>query len=148
QVLDAVAERGDCNFVADVAYQLPMHVIGDIVGIPDADRPWVFERTDTMIKAMDPSFGMTVADRRAAEVELFGYAQELSRIKRDHPDDDVWTILTRAEIADGEGGTTELSESELDRFFVILGLAGSETTRNAIAQGLMALIDHPGQMGE
>jgi cytochrome P450 len=146
QILDAVEARGHCDFVSDVAYQLPMHIIADIVGIPDQDRPWVFERTDTMIRAMDPGLGMTVADRRAAEAELWEYARGLSAQKRDHPADDVWTILTQAEITGPDGEPTTLTPDELDLFFVILGLAGSETTRNAIAQGLMALVDNPDQM--
>jgi cytochrome P450 len=146
QVLDAVADRGTCEFVSEVAYRLPMHIISDIVGIPDADRPWVFERTETMTRAMDPALGMTVANRRAAEAELFGYAQELSKAKRVHPADDIWTILTQAEIVGDDGRPTALTTSELDLFFVILGLAGSETTRNAISQGLMALCEHPDQM--
>ena len=61
QVLDAVADKGHCEFVSEVAYQLPMHVIADIVGIPDDDRAWVFERSDVMIRAMDPSLGMSMA---------------------------------------------------------------------------------------
>jgi cytochrome P450 len=146
QILDAVEARGHCDFVSDVAYQLPMHIIADIVGIPDQDRPWVFERTDTMIRAMDPGLGMTVADRRAAEAELWEYARGLSAQKREHPADDVWTILTQAEITGPDGEPTTLTPDELDLFFVILGLAGSETTRNAIAQGLMALVDNPDQM--
>jgi cytochrome P450 len=113
-----------------------MHVIADIVGIPDEDRPWVFERSDLMIRSMDPKLGMTVADRHVAERELYDYARQLSDVKRAHPADDVWTILTQ----------TELTRLELDLFFVILSLAGSETTRNAISQGLMTLLDHPDQL--
>ena len=136
QVLDAVESQGECDFVSEVAYQLPMHVIADIVGIPDADRPWVFERSDLMIRSMDPALGMTLTDRRVADRELYDYAQQLSDVKRTHPADDVWTILTQ----------TELTRMELDLFFVILSLAGSETTRNAISQGLLALLDHPEQL--
>ena len=146
QVLDAVAAKGECEFVSEVAYQLPMHVIADIVGIPDSDRPWVFERSDLMIRAMDPALGFTLADRRVAERELYDYAQQLSETKRAHPADDVWTILTQAEIVGTDGKATALTTIELDLFFVILALAGSETTRNAISQGLMVLLDHPDQL--
>src|SRR5690606_22585015 len=58
QVLDAVAERGECDFVRDVAYALPMHVIADIVGIPDEDREWVFHRTDVVLRWSDPRSGL------------------------------------------------------------------------------------------
>ena len=135
-ILDDVAAKGECEFVSEVAYQLPMHVIADIMGIPDADRQWVFGRTDTMMRAFDPLGSLTVADRVAAERDLFEYAQQLSAYKREHPADDVWTILTQ----------TGLSVLELDMFFLILALAGSETTRNAISQGLMALLDNPAQL--
>ncbi len=146
RILDEVATRGECDFVRDVAYQLPMHVIADIVGIPEGERPWVFERAEVLLRALDPTSPLTEADRLSAEADIFGYAQRLSRAKRAHPDDDVWTKLTVAEIADDDGRPTSLSEIELDMFFVILTLAGSETTRNAITQGLMALLDHPDQL--
>jgi cytochrome P450 len=146
RILDEIAERGECEFVDDVAYQLPMHVIADIVGIPESDRPWVFSRAEILLKGLDPTSGMTLDDRRAAEAEIFGYAQSLSREKREHPEDDVWTKLTVAEITGDDGRPTALAEIELDMFFVILTLAGSETARNAISQGLMALLANPDQL--
>jgi cytochrome P450 len=146
QILDEAGARGDCEFVGDVAYQLPMHVIADIVGIPEPDRPWVFARTDVLLRSLDPSTALTADDRLAAERDLFEYAEQLGRQKRDHPSDDIWSLLAVAEIAGDDGAPTELSELELDMFFVILALAGSETTRNAISQGLMALVAHPDQL--
>ncbi|HZP30270.1 MAG TPA: cytochrome P450, partial [Acidimicrobiia bacterium] len=148
RILDDVEARGECDFVKDVAYQLPMHVIADIVGIPEDERPWVFERTEVFLKALDPTSPLTEADQRSAEADLFDYAQRLSRRKRAEPADDVWTTLTVAEIDVDGGRTTALTELELDMFFVILTLAGSETTRNAISQGLMALLDHPDQLSD
>jgi cytochrome P450 len=145
-ILDAVAAKGECDFVQDVAYQLPMHVIADIVGIPEDERPWVFERAEILLKSLDPTTSLTEADRLSAQADIFQYAQALSRRKRAEPGDDVWTKLTVAEITDEDGSPTALSEIELDMFFVILTLAGSETTRNAMSQGLMALLDHPEQL--
>ena len=135
-VLDAAAAKGELDFVPDVAYQLPMHVIGDIIGIPESDRPEVFSITDTMLRAMDPQEGITTAERETAEVALYTYAHSLSAAKRADPTDDVWSILA----------TGELDEFELDLFFLILTIAGSETTRNALTQGLMALLAHPDQL--
>jgi cytochrome P450 len=144
-----VAERdGDCEFVSEVAYQLPMHVIADIIGIPEADRQWVFRCTDRMMKASDPGSGRSIDDRSVAEGELFEYARHLGRVKRQRPDDDIWSTLIDAVIADEGGHPTSLSELELDMFFLILALAGSETTRNAISQGLVALLDHPDQLSD
>ena len=138
RILDAAAERGEIDFVPEIAYQLPMHVIADIVGIPESDRPEVFRLTDLLIRALDPEQGISGPQRHEAEVELFRYANALSADKRAHPTDDVWSILANG----------ELDEFELDLFFLILTLAGSETTRNALSQGLMALLDHPDQMAE
>jgi cytochrome P450 len=146
-ILDDVAAGGEeCEFVSQVAYLLPMHVIADIIGIPEGDRPWVFRCTDTTLRALDPSSGITLADRADAERQLFDYAQQLGRTKRQRPADDIWSVLINAVIDDEAGNPTALSELEVDMFFLILALAGSETTRNAISQGLAALIEHPDQL--
>jgi cytochrome P450 len=98
-----------------------------------------------MLRALDPAHG-ELTEERVAERDLFEYAQRLSRSKRERPTDDIWTTLTRAELVDDDGVPTSLSELEIDMFFVILTLAGSETTRNAISQGLMALLAHPDEL--
>jgi cytochrome P450 len=138
RILDDAAARGALDFVPDIAYQLPMHVIADIVGIPEADRPEVFRLTDLIMRATDPFQDISKKEQRNAEVALFTYAHELSAVKRENPTDDVWSILA--------GG--ELDELELDLFFMVLTFGGSETTRNALAQGLMALLDHPDQLAD
>jgi len=137
-VLDEAGEKGELDFVPDVAYRLPMHVIGDIIGIPEEDRPEVFQITDTMLRAMDPLEEIATEEREAAEIGLYNYAHSLSEAKRSNPTDDVWSILA----------TGELDEFELDLFFLILTIAGSETTRNALTQGLMALLAHSDQLSE
>jgi cytochrome P450 len=146
QIVDALAQAGSGDFVRDVAYQLPMHVIADIVGIPEDDRPWVFQRTEAMLLAYDPASGITEAQRREAEADLFQYAQALGLHKRANPADDIWTVLTNAEIVGDDGDPSRLAELELDLFVLVLALAGSETTRNAISQGMMALLAHPDQL--
>lgn len=146
EVLDAAAARGTCNFVRDVAYQLPMHLIGDILGIPDSDRPDVFHLTDVITRAADPLQRISGAEGAAAEHALFAYAQELGAEKRRNPTDDVWSILTVAEVEDDDGTPTRLTPLELDQFFLILTIAGSETTRNVISGGLVALLEHPEEM--
>src|SRR6476469_5013219 len=138
QILDEAASRGELDFVPDVAYQLPMHVIADIVGIPEPDRPELFHLTDLIMRSTDPFQDIAKEELRNAEVALFTYAHELSASKRANPTDDVWSILA----------TGELDEFELDLFFMALTFAGSETTRNALAQGLMALLEHPDQLAE
>lgn len=146
QILDDAGALGRCDFVRDIAYQLPMHVIADIVGIPEQDRPWIFERTDVTLRALQPTSELTPADARAAQIELFQYARDLTEAKRNDPADDVWTLIAQAEITDDDGRVHRLEGLELEMFFVILAIAGSETTRNALTQGLVALLDHPDQL--
>jgi len=145
-IVERALEQGICNFVQDVAYQLPMHMIADIVGIPVEDRAWLFDVTTDFLQGGDPERGLTPEQHQAAQVQLFQYGQELGRRKREHPEDDIWTLLSTLEVETGDGERSSLGQSELDFFFMLLTLAGSETTRNAIALGLLALLDHPDQL--
>jgi cytochrome P450 len=146
EVLDQASTQGAINFVREVAYALPMHMISDIVGIPESDRPDVFEWTDTIMRAADPLQGITAADEGAAQQALFMYGAELGAEKRRHPRDDVWSILATAEVEDEDGHAVSITPQELDRFFVLLTIAGSETTRNVISGGLLALNANRDQM--
>jgi cholest-4-en-3-one 26-monooxygenase len=145
-IVDAALAHGTCNFVEDVAYQLPMHMIADIVGIPVEDRRWLFKLTTDFLAAGDPDAGFSPEQQRTLQAEMFQYARSLGQEKRTRPQDDVWTILSTVEIETDDGNRTALSELELDLFFLLLTVAGSETTRNAISMGLMALVDHPDQL--
>jgi cytochrome P450 len=124
-----------------------MHLIGDIVGIPEADRPFVFSLTDTFMRAGDPRSGVSEADREARMIELYQYANALGAEKRAHPADDVWSVLASAEIDDDNGDRVRLSDFQLDLFFLVLSVAGSETTRNAISHGMLELIQRPDDLG-
>ncbi|GMU79566.1 MAG: cytochrome P450 [Acidimicrobiia bacterium] len=145
-IIERALEAETCNFVHEVAYQLPMHLIADIVGIPVRDREWIFEHVNQLLQSTDPRTRLDHRRRAAIESELFGYAHDLGAEKRRTPTDDVWTKLITAELAHGDGTSTRLSELELDLFFMVLTIAGSETTRNAISSGLLALFEHPDQM--
>jgi cholest-4-en-3-one 26-monooxygenase len=145
-IVDQALARGTCNFVEDVAYQLPMHVIADIVGIPVEDRRWLFKLTNDFVSAGAADAGRSPEQQMAIQAEMFQYARTLGQEKRARPQDDVWTILSTVEIDTDDGGRTGISELELDLFFLVLTVAGSETTRNAISTGLMALVDHPEQL--
>ncbi|MCV7246487.1 cytochrome P450 [Mycobacterium mantenii] len=144
-IIDNAIDRGDCNFVNEVAYQLPLHMIADIVGIPRSDREWLFGKVNVLLQASDPRSFLKPQEREAIMGEMFSYAHELGAAKRREPADDVWTKLTTAQIDQPDGSRTTLSELELDLFFIVLVFAGSETTRNAIAGGLLALLEHPDQ---
>jgi len=145
-IVEGALARGDVDFVSEVAYQLPMHMIADIMGIPVADRPRIFELAATVITAPDARLGGDASAARDAQLELYTYAHDLGAEKRRCPADDVWTTLTTAAIEQPDGSSTSLEELELDLFFLLLTLAGSETTRSAITGGLVALLDHPDQL--
>jgi cytochrome P450 len=146
KILKDALERGTCNFVQDVAYQLPMHMIADIMGIPFEDRARLFELTNQFLQAGDPHSGISLERHMEVRIELFQYAQKLGQEKRSNPQDDIWTILSTIEVETDEGEPSALTQIELDMFFLLLTLAGSETTRNAISSGLLALLDNPDQL--
>jgi len=146
RILDRVVEQGgEVDFVRDVAYELPMQMIADVMGIPEADRPHVFSVIDTMFRSSDPQNDLTPEDNLAATIELYEYAQALGEDKRRSPKDDVWSRLALAQTERSDGDVSSLTVGELDMFFVILSIAGSETTRNAITAGLIALAGNPGE---
>ena len=145
-ILDDVVERGgEVDFVRDVAYRLPMEMIADIMGIPNADRPHIFSVIDTMFRSSDPQNDLTPDDNLAATMELYQYAQTLGEAKRRDPQDDVWSLIALAEIEHDDGEIGRLTNPELDAFFIILSIAGSETTRNALSSGLTALAENPAE---
>jgi len=116
------------------------------MGIPLADRAWLFQLTNEFLMASDPESPITPEQSAAKQLEMYQYGQELGRRKRAQPEDDIWTILSTAEVETENGERAALSEVELDLFFTLLTIAGSETTRNAITLGLIALLDHPDQL--
>lgn len=145
-LVESARTHSTVEFVNEIAYKLPMHMIADIVGIPVEDREWLFSLTTKFLQAASQDAGMTEADVLEVQVQMFGYAQQLSTRKRDEPEDDVWSILSNVELDGEDGEKTSLGQIELDMFFMLLTVAGSETTRNAIAGGLHALLTHPEQL--
>jgi len=143
---DVAAKDGDIDFVRDVAELLPLHVIADIIGIPEPERTSVFDSTNTILRAFDPNGGVGLEERLATERRLFSYASSFNAAKRAAPADDIWSELVGAEVIDDDGAPTRLSDHELDLFFFLLAAAGSETTRNAISNGFLALVEHPAQL--
>jgi cytochrome P450 len=146
RILDSVEGRDGIDFVADVAELLPLHVIADIIGIPETERAEVFKGTNAILRAFDPEGGVGLEERLETERRLFAYASAFNEEKRRDPIDDIWSVLVQAEVVDDDGTPTRLSIHELDLFFFLLAAAGSETTRNAISYGMLALIEHPEQL--
>jgi cholest-4-en-3-one 26-monooxygenase len=143
EILDRVAERGECDFVVDVAAELPLQVIADLMGVPQEDRHKLFDWSNRMVGGNDPEYGLTEEDNAVASMELYAYAAELANQKRANPSDDLISVLSQAEV-DGE----RLSGLEIDLFFLLLSVAGNETTRNLISHGLVALLEHPDQLAK
>ena len=145
-IVDRALQLGECDFVSEIAYKLPMHVIADIVGIPFEDRDWLFALTNNFLQGGREDNLMSPEEQLGVQVQMFEYAQRLGQAKRADPQDDVWTILSTVEVVNDDGERTALSQIELDLFFILLTVAGSETTRNAVSQGLVSLLEHPEQL--
>jgi cholest-4-en-3-one 26-monooxygenase len=139
-IIDEVAQRGECDFVTSIAAELPLQVIADIMGIPKEDRHKVFDWSNRLIGFDDPEFQTSLEDAQVAAAEIWGYANELAEGRVGKEGKDLVTVLINAEI-DGE----RLTEMEFDAFFLLLAVAGNETTRNLISGGMMALMEHPEQ---
>jgi cholest-4-en-3-one 26-monooxygenase len=140
ELVDAVAERGECDFVVDVAAELPLQVIAELMGVPQADRHQLFDWSNRMIGSDDPEYAVAAEEAQTAAIEMFAYANELAVHKRANPSDDIISVLLQAEV-DGE----RLNDIEFDLFFELLAVAGNETTRNLISHGMLALIENPDQ---
>jgi cytochrome P450 len=135
QIVDAVLPRGECDFVVDVAGELPSYLIAELVGIPLEDGRRLYELTEVMHSsssraALDGAIG-----------EMFGYSQALIARKRAAPADDLASTILQAEV-DGR----RLTDTEFNLFFLLLVNAGGDTTRNLVAGGLEVLFAHPDQL--
>jgi len=135
-VADAIAS-GSGDFVTDVAAELPLQAIAELVGVPQDDRRKVFDWSNDMVGYDDPEY---VGDPAAAAAELVGYAMVMAEDRRQCPRDDIVTKLVNAQV---DGG--ELSSDEFGFFVILLAVAGNETTRNAISHGMHAFLENPGQ---
>jgi cholest-4-en-3-one 26-monooxygenase len=134
------ADGGRCDFVTDVAAELPLLAIAELLGVPAEDRHQIFHWSNRLVGIDDPEFVADGDDVTEAGVEMFRYADGLARDRRRTPRDDMISKLVHGEV-DGES----LSEMDFNLFFLLLAVAGNETTRNAIASGMAALMDRPDQ---
>jgi cholest-4-en-3-one 26-monooxygenase len=135
-VAEAIAS-GSGDFVTDVAAELPLQAIAELIGVPQDDRRKVFDWSNDMVGSDDPEY---VGDPAAAAAELVGYAMAMAEDRRQCPRDDIVTKLVHAQVEDGQ-----LSSDEFGFFVILLAVAGNETTRNAISHGMLAFLEDPGQ---
>ncbi|MEU2031668.1 cytochrome P450 [Nocardia amamiensis] len=136
-IVKAAAEAGSGDFVTQVACELPLQAIAELIGVPQEDRMKVFTWSNDMTGYDDPE---STADPVAASAEILGYAYQMAASRKQCPADDIVTTLIEADI-DGD----KLTEEEFGFFVIMLAVAGNETTRNAISHGMMAFLENPDQ---
>lgn len=148
-IVNEVIERGECDFVEDIAAKLPLEVICEMMGVPEEDRRQVYDIGNRMVGFDDPDFvdeqGRQSSELNAEEAfaEMFVYATKLRELALAHPTDNLATALVHAEL-DGE----RLTESDFNFFFLLLLIAGNETTRTVTSNGMLSLLSHPDQHAE
>jgi cholest-4-en-3-one 26-monooxygenase len=141
EILDNVAPKGECDFVTDIAAELPLTVICELAGVPPEDRHKIFNWTNTLIgTGDDPEYSPGMDAAREAFAEVNQYASILAELRRHEPREDLVSAIVTAE-PNGD----MLGDIEISVFFVVLMIAGNETTRNLIAGGMRALCEHPDQ---
>jgi cholest-4-en-3-one 26-monooxygenase len=142
-IIDTVIEKGEADFVTDISAELPLVVIADLLGVPQEDRLKMFDWSNRMIGNQDAEYQTDPDTNEAAQLasmELYAYASQLFAQKKADPHDDLMSILTQVEV---EGD--KLSELELELFFLLLTVAGNETTRNLISGAMHAFFQNPEQ---
>jgi cholest-4-en-3-one 26-monooxygenase len=139
-IIDGVVEEGRADFVTDVSAELPLQVIADLLGVPPDDRHKMFEWSNRMVGNEDPEYQLGAEMALTAAMELYAYAATLFGQKRIDPHEDLMSVLTTVEV-EGE----RLSELELELFFLLLTVAGNETTRNLMSGAMHAFFQHPDQ---
>ena len=140
EIVDAVIERGSADFVTEIAMELPLQVIAETMGVPKEDRRKLFEWSNTMIGSADPEYATSPEAPQTAAMELYMYADALAAQRRAEPKPDLVSALLQAEV-DGQ----KLTDLEFDLFFLLLAVAGNETTRNLLSHAMHALFQNPDQ---
>jgi cytochrome P450 len=132
--------KAECDFVEEVAAPLPLAIICDMMGIPEEDHKKIFHWTNVILGVGDPEFVGSYQELMTVALEMFMYAQALGEDRVKNPQDDVTSAMMNA-VVDGE----RLTAQEFGSFFILLVVAGNETTRNAISHGMRLLTDNPDQ---
>jgi cholest-4-en-3-one 26-monooxygenase len=137
KIVATALERGTGDFVTDVACELPLQAIAELIGVPQDDRHKLFTWSNDMVGNDDPDYN---AHGDTAAAEMLGYSMLMAEDRRACPRDDIVTKLVNAQV-DGE----ELTSDEFGFFVILLTVAGNETTRNAISHGMLAFLDNTAQ---
>ncbi len=138
EILDRIADRGECEFVSTVAAELPIQVLAELLGVPQEDRRQLFEWSNASIGEDDPELRSSPEHMERCLLEMVGYSGRLWQERLSAPGDDLISMLARSEV-DGE----PMSMQRYFSTFILLIVAGNETTRNSISGGLVALSEFP-----
>jgi cholest-4-en-3-one 26-monooxygenase len=143
RILDQAIAKGSCDFVTDVAAELPLEVIAELLGVPREDRQKLFHWTNQALGTadagqVDPEYFVADDEMQRCQIEMFTYVQDLCEQRRKDPRDDLMSQLLDVEL-DGD----KLTDIELNAFFMFLMAAGNETTRNAATHGIMGFLEFP-----
>ncbi len=141
RIVDAVANRGECEFVEEVAAELPLIAILELLGVPLEDRKKFFDWTNTMIFADDPDMAISEEEGQLAAMEVINYAMGIAEQHRKEPMDNITGALLDAEL-DGE----PLSDDMFGWMFILILVGGNESTRTVTAQGMRLLMENPEQL--
>jgi cytochrome P450 len=140
KIIDKVATKGECDFVTEVAADLPLIVICELMGVAEEDRQMIFDNTNTMVFADDPDMSTSAEDGEEAAAQIYAYGMKLLEEHHKNPSDSLTGVLV--DSVDGEA----LTEDEFCSFFLILLVAGNETTRTVTVNGMRLLMEHPEQL--
>ncbi|NND69656.1 MAG: cytochrome P450 [Halioglobus sp.] len=141
RIVDAVASRGECEFVEEVAAELPLIAILELLGVPLKDRKKFFDWTNTMIFADDPDMAISVEEGQLAAAEVITYALGIAEKHRKEPMDNITGALLDAKL-EGE----PLSDDMFGWMFILILVGGNESTRTVTAQGMRLLMENPDQL--
>ncbi|MEZ0091729.1 cytochrome P450 [Streptacidiphilus sp. EB129] len=139
RIVAAARKDGSGDFVRDIACELPLQAIAELIGVPQEDRAKIFDWTNKMVAYDDPELSVSQEVGTQSAIELMMYAMGIAEQRKGCPAHDIVTQLVSAE---GEGN---LSSDEFGFFVLLLAVAGNETTRNATSHGMHALLTHPEQ---
>jgi cytochrome P450 len=142
-LLDAALGRDPCDFLVDVAAELPLQAIASLLGVPQEDRHFLLDWADATLDYDDHNPGETSSRAQEAGVAMSAYCTRLLQEKRSCPADDILSVIATARLPDGAAPGGPLSDLEQQMFFHLLVAAGSETTRNSITAGLLAVMERP-----
>jgi len=140
KVLAKYGVNEEFDFVDNIAAPFPLQIICEMMGIPESDERQILDWTNVILGAGDPDFGGTLENLITVALEMFAYAQALGEARLANPTDDLTSVMMHS-IVDGD----RMSSQEFGSFFILLVVAGNETTRNAISHGMLQLTEHPDQ---